>query len=83
MSQNIEDKLNAVADAISNCTEFDVGHWCIVYHENKFKCLPARSVIDDGQILGRISRRDRERGLTIDQWNAIAKKIADHPKLKG
>lgn len=74
---NPENLLSEVEKCIAERPMSYVSQWVICWHENKFKCLPARVVKDDGNIFGRFHYDDLINGLTVDQWNRLSKRIAE------
>lgn len=73
---NPEQLLNAVETCIKERPNLDANLWVICWNEGKLKCLPSRGVKNDGNIFGRLTVDDLAKGLTLEQWERISKKIA-------
>jgi hypothetical protein len=74
---NPEQMLNAVMECIKERTQLDAKRWVICWHKNRLKCLPANTVKNDGNIFGCFHVDDLNKGLTLEQWSDVAKKIAN------
>ena len=74
--------LVAVEECIKERTPLDCKLWVICWHEERLKCLPHRSTKDDGNIFGRFNVSDLERGLTLEQWSSVAKKMICFFRIK-
>jgi len=72
---NPEQLLTAVEECIRERPRNDAKLWTICWHENKLKCLPSRAVKNDGNCFGTFGVDDLKKGLTLDQWASVAKKI--------
>jgi hypothetical protein len=74
---NPEQLLNAVEVCIKERTPLDCKSYRICWHEGRLKCLPARAIKDDGNCFGTFSEEDIKKGLSIEQWGKVAKKITE------
>lgn len=75
---NPEPFLNAVEEAIRTREASDTNHWCICYLKSGIKCMPARTIIDEGNIFGRFSTDELNDGFTTRQWSSILCEIANY-----
>jgi hypothetical protein len=73
---NPEQLLTAVEECIKERPDLDAKLWTICWHENRLKCLPSRAVKNNGNVFGTFNVDDLNKGLTLDQWGQVAKKIA-------
>jgi hypothetical protein len=72
---NPEQLLNAVETCIAERTPMDCKLWTICWHKNRLKCLPSRDVKNNGNCFGIFNAEDLKKGLSLDQWASVAKKI--------
>jgi len=72
---NPEQILNSVEICIAERPKLDAKIWVVCWHEERLKCLPVQTVKNDGNIFGRFTIDDLEKGLTFEMWSEIAKKI--------
>ena len=87
---NPEQLLTAVSECIKERPHNDAKLWTICWNNKQLMCLPSRTVKNDGNCFGTFSVEDLKKGLSLDQWASIAKKIHffferipqchDHPK---
>jgi len=72
----VNDLLDQIAFAIQQRPVSVSARYTVCWHEGRFKCLPYRTVPRDAGNFGTYSDDDLRQGLTVIQWNFLARKVA-------